>query len=135
MTQIQDVMTEHPVTAGELTSLAEAARVMRDGRHRRRARRRRRRTVRHPDRPRPRRRAMAEDKDPAVQAVCSTPPVTVRPDDEPDQAADLMREHALRRPPVTDGDRLVGTVTLGDVAIEQEPQSPLADISTAEANT
>ncbi len=137
MTQrIRDVMTRPPVTVGTLTSLAEAARVMRDAdigdvlvvdeRRLRGILTDRDLVVR----------AVAEGRDPAdttVQAVCSSPPVTVRPDDSLDRAVDLMREHALRRLPVTDDGQLVGIVTLGDLAVERDPTSAFADISTAEA--
>jgi CBS domain-containing protein len=45
-----------------------------------------------------------------------------------------MREKALRRLPVTDNGRPVGIVSLGDLALEQDPHSALADISEAPPN-
>ncbi|WP_254549961.1 CBS domain-containing protein [Catellatospora tritici] len=52
--------------------------------------------------------------------------------DEPVTAAvDLMREHALRRLPVTADGRAVGIVSLGDLAVDRDPNSALADISDA----
>ncbi|MEU1889608.1 CBS domain-containing protein [Streptomyces pristinaespiralis] len=45
-----------------------------------------------------------------------------------------MRRHAIRRLPVTENGRPVGIVTLGDLAVERDPDSPLADISAAEPN-
>jgi CBS domain-containing protein len=45
-----------------------------------------------------------------------------------------MREKALRRLPVTDNGRPVGIVSLGDLALEQDPNSALADISEAPPN-
>jgi hypothetical protein len=45
-----------------------------------------------------------------------------------------MRQKAVRRLPVLDGDRMVGVVSLGDLAIEQDERSALADISAAETN-
>jgi CBS domain-containing protein len=49
-------------------------------------------------------------------------------------AAQLMRDHALRRLPVTDGGQLVGIISIGDLAVEQDPGSALADISAAPPN-
>ena len=49
-------------------------------------------------------------------------------------AADLMRTYAVRRLPVMDDGRLVGLVSMGDLAVEREPQSVLADISADEPN-
>ena len=45
-----------------------------------------------------------------------------------------MREHNIRRLPVIDDSRLVGIVTLGDLAIDRDPKSALADISKAPPN-
>ncbi|MER7540809.1 CBS domain-containing protein [Streptomyces sp. NPDC097704] len=76
---------------------------------------------------------MVEGKDPTdttVHAVCSTPPVTVRPDGDLDHAVELMREHALRRLPVTGDGRPVSIVMLGDSAVEKDPKSAPADISS-----
>jgi CBS domain-containing protein len=45
-----------------------------------------------------------------------------------------MREHAIRRLPIEDGGRVVGIVTLGDVAVDADRRSALADISAAPPN-
>lgn len=134
--RVHEVMTEKPVTVEKVTSLAEAARVMRDADIG---------DVLVVDEGRLRGivtdrdlviRAMAENRDPAettVQAICSTEPVTVQPDDGVDEAMDLMRRHALRRLPVqTEDGELVGVVTLGDLTVERDPGSALAAISAAE---
>jgi CBS domain-containing protein len=139
MTQrIHEVMVEHPVTVRTTTSLAEAARVMRDADIG---------DVLVVDNGVLRGiltdrdvvvRAIAEDRKPddtPVRAVCSPDLVTVRPDDSTDEAVSLMREHALRRLPVTEDGQLVGIVTLGDLALDRDPASALADISAAEANS
>lgn len=55
----------------------------------------------------------------------------VAPDDDVDQALGLMRDRAVRRLPVVEEGRVVGVVSLGDVAIEREPGSALGDISAA----
>lgn len=60
--------------------------------------------------------------------------MTVSPQDDIDQAVRLMREHALRRLPVVEEDHLVGALSIGDLAVERDPQSALADISQAEPN-
>ncbi|CCK31930.1 oxidoreductase [Streptomyces davaonensis JCM 4913] len=82
-------------------------------------------------------RAVAEGADPhtaAVGSVCSKPPVvTVTPDDTTDRALELMREYAVRRLPVVEhGGCPVGMVSLGDLAVTEDPDTPLADISRAE---
>ena len=45
-----------------------------------------------------------------------------------------MRRQAVRRLPVVEGDRPVGILSIGDLAIERDGTSALADISAAEAN-
>lgn len=82
-------------------------------------------------------RVLAEDRDPNATKlgdVCSRNLVTVRPDDTVDRAVQMMREHALRRLPVSEGGRLVGIVSIGDLAIEHDERSALADISSAAPN-
>lgn len=72
--------------------------------------------------------------DSAVQDVVSGQVVTVGQTDPVETAVDVMREAAVRRVPVLDGDTLVGIVSIGDLAIELDPTSALADISRAEPN-
>ncbi|MGP3971247.1 CBS domain-containing protein [Streptomyces sp. 6N223] len=60
--------------------------------------------------------------------------VTVTPRATLDEATSLMREHAIRRLPVLEEGELVGMLSIGDIAIEQDPRSGLADISAAEPN-
>ncbi|MGW0843475.1 CBS domain-containing protein [Streptomyces sp. NPDC002787] len=82
-------------------------------------------------------RAVAEGADPEQTTVvhaCSEDLVTVGPDEDLDHAARLMREHAVRRLPVVDEGRPVGIVSLGDMAIERDPESALGDISAAKPN-
>ena len=43
----------------------------------------------------------------------------------------MMREEDIRRLPVVKNGRPVGIVSLGDLAVEREPDSTLADISAA----
>jgi CBS domain-containing protein len=81
-------------------------------------------------------RAVAEGADPqsvAAESVCSTPAVTVAPEDSCADAVRVMREHAVRRLPVVEqGGRPVGIITIGDLAKSEDPDSALADISAAE---
>ncbi|NKY41321.1 CBS domain-containing protein [Cellulomonas septica] len=60
--------------------------------------------------------------------------VTVGPDDDVDEVVRLMRERAVRRVPVVDGDQAVGIVSIGDLAVDLDPDSALADISEAPSN-
>ncbi|WP_338702142.1 CBS domain-containing protein [Streptomyces sp. Q6] len=79
-------------------------------------------------------RAVADGADPltvSALAVCTLDPVAIGPDAAVSAAADLMREHAVRRLPVVEDGRAVGMVSLGDLAPIQEPGSALADISGA----
>ncbi|ANJ10687.1 MULTISPECIES: CBS domain-containing protein [Streptomyces] len=81
-------------------------------------------------------RGVADGRDPdatTVGAVCTPPPVvTLDPDDTTDHAAELMRHHAVRRLPVVEhGGVPVGVVTLGDLAVADDPHSAQADISRA----
>ncbi len=63
------------------------------------------------------------------QLACITPGQSVA------DAARLMRELNVRRLPVVDEeDRLIGIVSLGDLAVEADPDSTLADISAASPN-
>ncbi|MFG3496906.1 CBS domain-containing protein [Streptomyces sp. NPDC047928] len=83
-------------------------------------------------------RAVAEGADPLTvnaQTVCTPDPVCVGPNDEVATAVELMRRHAIRRLPVVEDGRPLGVVSIGDLAISEDPRSALADISRAEPNT
>jgi CBS domain-containing protein len=69
-----------------------------------------------------------------VGSVVSREPVTVRPDETAQQAALLMRERAVRRLLVCDDSGLVGVVSIGDLAIDLDPESILGGISAAPPN-
>lgn len=82
-------------------------------------------------------RAVAEDLDPddaTLEEVLTRDIITVHPHDDAVAAADLMRTYAIRRLPVIEDGRLVGVVSLGDLAVEREPDSVLADISADDPN-
>jgi len=65
--------------------------------------------------------------------------VTVTPDSELSSARDMMAEHRIRRLPVVKDDRLVGVVSLGDVAVasssERAVGEAIRDISESLATT
>ncbi|HTJ76687.1 MAG TPA: CBS domain-containing protein [Acidimicrobiales bacterium] len=134
---VREIMTENPVTLPRSASISEAAKRMRDddigdvivmddgdmcG------------LVTDRDIVV---RAVAEGADPQftkVDEICTHELVTVGPDDSLQQTVQLMRERAVRRVPVVEGGRPVGIVSLGDLAIELDERSGLADISAAESN-
>jgi CBS domain-containing protein len=79
-------------------------------------------------------RAVADGIEPdacAISDVLTPSPVTMTPESTLDEAVAAMREHAIRRLPVLDGDRPVGIVSIGDLAIQLDDRSALADISGA----
>jgi CBS domain-containing protein len=130
---IKDVMTPDPVCVDPHASAADAARSMRDvdsGAI-----------------------IVAEDghlkglltdrdivvRDPSqveVHEICSSDVQALRPDDDVDRAVQLMRDRHVRRIPVVEeGDRPVGIVSIGDLALARDETSALADISGAPSNS
>jgi CBS domain-containing protein len=83
-------------------------------------------------------RAVADGRDPAsttVGDVASRDLVMIGQDASPQQAAQVMRERAVRRLLVCDNDRrLVGVVSIGDLAVRMDPSSALGQISSAAPN-
>jgi CBS domain-containing protein len=135
---IRDVMTPNPTTVPAKATVVEAARTMREadigdvlvtenGGKLRGILTDRDIVVR----------VLADGLDPAstpVEDISSEVLVTVSPLDPVDAAIRLMREKAIRRLPVVDGDRPVGIVSLGDLAVERDPKSVLGEISAAPPN-
>ena len=79
-------------------------------------------------------RAVAEGRDPeptTVGEIATTGVQAIDPDASVDDALRMMREHDIRRLPVVKNGRPVGIISLGDLAVEREPDSTLADISAA----
>ncbi|MBC9724828.1 CBS domain-containing protein [Streptomyces sp. TRM68367] len=136
---VRDIMTGAPVSVEPQASVAAVARLMRDqdvgavlvtdGEELR---------------------GLVTDRDLVVRSVCeggdpeqttvvgalSDDLVTVRPDEDLDNAVRMMREHAVRRVPVVDDEQHpVGIVSIGDMAMERDPKSALGDISAARPNT
>ncbi len=134
---VNDVMTHDPRTVGIGDTLAEAARAMREGDVG---------AVLVVDDGRVSGiltdrdivvRAIADGRDPTsttVRDACSADVVTLTPDQDLDEARRLMQEHDVRRMPVVQDGRPAGILSLGDMAVERDPESTLADISAASPN-
>jgi CBS domain-containing protein len=134
--KVRDVMTPGPIGVDYWQSIGEAARIMRDwgvgavlvvsngSLH-----------------------GLVTDRDLVIRAIAEA-----RAADEPvgplssgnlvgvdanadaDEAARLMREHAVRRLPVIEDVQVAGIVSLSDLALRDDPASVLAELSRATAN-
>ncbi len=135
---IREVMTTEPTVYPETATIAEAARAMRDS------------GVGYVLVERNGRlcgvvtdrdivvRAIADALDPSavrLSEICSRDLTALEPTDTVDDAVRIMREKAVRRLPVCEDGKAVGIVSLGDLAVDRDPGSALADISTAPPNT
>jgi CBS domain-containing protein len=136
--KVREIMSSHPVSLPSDATLIEAARTMRDndiGDV----------LILEPD---GRLIGIVTDRDMVVRGianekearstsiadVCSPDLVAVDADDDADRAVQVMRQRAIRRVPVMDDGQVVGVVSIGDMAIEKDPQSALAQISAAREN-
>ena len=82
-------------------------------------------------------RAIAEGRDPSSTTagnVMTASTITVTPDQTAQDAARLMRENDIRRVVVVHDGRPAGIVSIGDLAIELDEGSALADMSSAPPN-
>ena len=81
-------------------------------------------------------RAVAEARGPdePVGPLSSGDLIGVDADADTSEAARLMREHAVRRLPVIEDGQVAGMVSLGDLAMQDDPSSALAAVSKANAN-
>jgi CBS domain-containing protein len=136
---IRDVMTSNPRTVSPNDTIQSAARIMRDED-----------TGAVPVVENGRPVGMVTDRDIVVRAVAedgqlnrpvrdivSSDVVTVRPDMSTKEAAKLMSEHQIRRLPVVENNRLVGIVSLGDLAVKDSDDragDALQDISEGVKN-
>jgi CBS domain-containing protein len=68
------------------------------------------------------------------EIVSDTDVVTVTPQTTIDQAIELIRTRSVRRLPILKRGRAVGVVSLGNLAMERDPRSAVADISAAPGN-
>jgi CBS domain-containing protein len=125
---IRDVMTSNPRTVSPQDSIQNAARIMRDedtG------------AVPVVDNGRPV--GMLTDRDIVVRAVAegqldrpvreivSGRVVSARPDMSTKEAAQLMSENQIRRLPVVENERLVGIVSIGDIAVKDGNDKRVGD--------
>jgi CBS domain-containing protein len=82
-------------------------------------------------------RAVAAGKDPSstrVSEVFTSNPTTLTVGQSVEDAIRVVREHNVRRIPVVQDGRPAGIVSIGDLAIERDTGSALADISSEPAN-
>jgi CBS domain-containing protein len=82
-------------------------------------------------------RAVADGIDPdecRVGDICSGGVTAVTPDQPVEEAIRIVREQAVRRVPVVENGTPVGILSIGDLAIERDEHSALAEISAAPAN-
>ena len=82
-------------------------------------------------------RAVADGMDPTktkVGEICSKEVATLSPRDKIAMAIDLMEKIAVRRLPVVEDHKPVGILSLGDLAIQRDPESTLGRISGAPPN-
>ncbi len=81
-------------------------------------------------------RAVAEGLQPTstIGDIVTRDVTAISPDDTVEHAVRLMRDRSIRRLPVVADGRPIGIVSIGDLAIELDRSSALADISSAPAN-
>ena len=74
-------------------------------------------------------RAVAEDGhlNRPVRDIVTGNPVCATPEMSTHEAADLMSEHQIRRLPVVENNRLVGIVSLGDLAVKEAKDKRVGD--------
>lgn len=79
-------------------------------------------------------RCIAEEADPTrvpVGSLCTDDVVALGPEALEGDAIRLMIDRAVRRVPIVSGERVVGIVTLGDLAVARDADSALGRISAA----
>ena len=125
---IRDVMTSNPRTVSPEDTIQNAARIMRDED-----------TGVVPVVENGRAVGIVTDRDIVVRAVAdgqldrpvreivSGDVITARPDMSTKEAAQLMSEHQVRRLPVVENERLVGIVSIGDLAVKEGSDKRVGD--------
>jgi CBS domain-containing protein len=76
-------------------------------------------------------RVVADREDPndiRLRDIATRSVVTVTPDMNLSDARDLMAEHQIRRLPVMKDERIVGILSLGDVALADESKRAVGDV-------
>lgn len=82
-------------------------------------------------------RVLADQLDPRLTRageVCSSNLVSVEASTPIDEAVTIMRTAAVRRLPVVEDGEPIGMISIGDLAVNQDPRSALASISAADPN-
>ena len=82
-------------------------------------------------------RTVADGRNPEevrLDEIATDEVISLSPGDSVSDAIGTMREHNIRRLPVADDGDLVGIVSLGDLAVDRDRGSVLADISAAPPN-
>ena len=117
---VRDVMTKNPLTASPSDNLQAVAKIMRDED-----------TGVVPIVDKGKLIGIVTDRDIVIRCVAdgkfdakaldasSDDVVTVTADMSIADAAELMAEHQIRRLPVVEADRLIGIVSLGDIAVKE----------------
>ncbi len=126
---IRDVMTPNPSCVSPEDSIQNAARIMRDQD-----------TGAVPVVENGRPVGIVTDRDIVVRAVAedgqlnrpvreivSGSIISASPDMSTSEAADLMSEHQVRRLPVVENERLVGIVSIGDLAVKEGKDRRMGD--------
>jgi CBS domain-containing protein len=75
-------------------------------------------------------RVLASREDPSkvpLRAIATTTLITVTPDTRISEAREMMRDRRVRRLPVVKADRLVGIVSLGDIAVADPSRRAVGD--------
>ena len=135
--RVVDIMTVHPCTINAAVPASEAAQIMRDAEVGAVVVVRDGRVC-----------GIVTDRDITVRAVangldpqtvptgdvCSEDLTVLSPEDTIETAIEVMRAGALRRIPVVEDGKPVGIISLGDLALDRDPASVLAEISDAPAN-
>jgi CBS domain-containing protein len=80
-------------------------------------------------------RALADGRpDARIREIATGNVTTIEADRPVDEAAQIMRDQNVRRIPVVENGQPVGIVSIGDLAIQLDDDSALADISAAREN-
>lgn len=83
-------------------------------------------------------RALAEGRDMnsmMCSEICSTNLQTMTPDQTLADAAGMMRDNNIRRIVIEQDGRPAGMLSIGDLAVERDPESALAEISASAPNS
>jgi CBS domain-containing protein len=69
-----------------------------------------------------------------VKDIASKHVTSISPEDYVDDAMQTMKNEAIRRLPVVENGKVIGVISLGDVVLQEEPETVAADISAAPPN-